>query len=368
MIRRMITLVVPMMIGALLLAACPAPEAGPAAQPVAEDPQAAEQAEIAPDSSELLLAITNEPTNYMPGFVGWNDVNSVGSRNIYEFLVTRHPETHELTGELATSWERVDDTTWRFYLREGVTFHDGSPFNAEVAAFSINYLFDIDNEPNQTGQMASQITADVVDDYTIDVITEEPDSIVPTRLFFVAMAPIHVLEEGQEPYARNPIGTGPYMFDEWSSGQYVRMVANPDWWGHDDPEAALGEVTFDAATFFIRPETGVRHAMVEAGEADFSMYISADMCADLDNNANARCVSAPGVSTIFIRLDAMHPFMGDQRVREAILMSLDMDLILDTILEGTATRAVQIVGPAVTGYNPDIEPYPYDPERARELI
>jgi peptide/nickel transport system substrate-binding protein len=373
MIRRVITLLAATIIMSLLLAACAAPATQPGTvseteAPSAADPQTAGQPDASADISELVLAVTNEPTSYMPGFVGWNDVNSVGSRNIFEFLVTRHPETHELAGELATSWERIDDQTWRFHLRQGVTFHDGSPFNAEVAAYSINYLFNADNEPNATGHMASQITAEVVDEYTIDVLTEAPDPIIPTRLFFVAMAPIHVLEEGQEPYARDPIGTGPYKLAEWRSGQFVRMEANPDWWGHDDPDAALGTVTYPSAVFYFRPETTVRQAMVEAGEADFAMNISADMCAELAATPNARCISAPGISTIFVRLDALHPFMGDQRVREAILMAVDMDLILDTILKGTATRAVQIVGPAATGYNPDIQAYPYDPARARELL
>lgn len=347
----------------LLLTGCGAP-AAPAPVPMSDDAQTPSTTTI----SELALAVTSEPTNYMPGFAGWNDVNSVGARNIYEFLVTRHSETNALVGELAIDWERLDDLTWRFDLREGVRFHDGSPFNAEVAAYNINYLFDENNEPNKRQHMVSQITAEVVGEYTIHVRTEAPDPIVPTRLSFMPIAPSKVLDEGQEPYARNPIGTGPYKFVEWRSGQFVRMEANPDWWGHGDPEAALGQVTFPSAVFHFRPETSVRQAMVETGEADFAMNISADMCAEVDRSPIASCKGGAGDSTIFIRLDTLHPFMGDQRVREAILTALDMDLILNTILEGTASRAVQIVGPAVTGYNPDIQPFPYDPERARALL
>ena len=94
------------------------------------------------------------------------------------------PATNELVGELATAWEQTDDRTWRFTLRQGVTFHNGDPFNAEVAAFGINYTWSPENEFEIYQFIGPDMTATAVDDFSVDVQTVEPDPILPARLYF----------------------------------------------------------------------------------------------------------------------------------------------------------------------------------------
>ena len=145
-----------------------APTEAPAAAPT-EAPAAAATAVPAAAGKGVMIVLPEEPPNLDPGYVGLSHIPV--TRNIYEVLVNRDPVSGDLVPELATEWTQVDDTTWRFKLREGVKFQDGEPFNAEAAAWMINYLYAEENATHVRGSMGPQITAKVVDDYTIDVKT-----------------------------------------------------------------------------------------------------------------------------------------------------------------------------------------------------
>ncbi len=140
-------------------------------------------AQGAEPSGKITLAMTVEPDT----LENWRAYSTDGHpvlRNVQEALLNRDPETNELIGELATSWEQTDELTWRFKLREGVTFHNGDPFNAEVAAFGINYTWSPENNFQIYQYVGPDMHATVVDEYTIDVTTEAPDPILPSRLYF----------------------------------------------------------------------------------------------------------------------------------------------------------------------------------------
>jgi len=311
------------------------------------------------DGTEVTIALPEEPRS----LASWNAYSNDGHpvlRNVTEALLNRDPETNELAPELATAWEQVDDTNWQFTLREGVEFHDGTPFNAETAAAGLNYVLDPENAFPMRTFLGPDVTATAEDEYTLNVETDSPDPILPTRLYFVTLPSPTQIEEDPEAYDTTPIGTGPYKFEAWNRGQDITLVANDDWWGKDSDEA-LGEQQITKATYVFRPETEVRTGMVSSGEADLAPRITAEQC-----ESAPTCESTPTVETIVARLDTPNPVLADLRVRQAISMAINKDQIMNDILGG-GQPVGQIVGPDTVGYA-ELEPYPYDTERASQLV
>lgn len=311
-------------------------------------------------SGRIVLAMTVEPDS----LENWRAYSTDGHpvlRNIQEALLNRDPETNELVGELATSWEQTDDVTWRFQLREGVSFHNGEAFNAEVAAFGINYTWSPENNFQIYQYVGPDMTATAVDEYTLDIVTEAPDPILPSRLYFSPLPSMRQVQEEADTLPDNPIGTGPYIFREWNRGQYILMEVNPDWWGHTADDA-LGQATIQEAEFVFREESAVRAAMVTTGEAQFARFLSPEDCA-----TTPQCLTASSVETIFLRMDTMHVAMSDIRIRQAIGLAVDKQAIADQLFGG-GEPASQLVGESATGYNEELEPYPYDLEQATALV
>jgi peptide/nickel transport system substrate-binding protein len=338
----------------------PAEAAKPAASPVAESAKpAAAPAKLEPQGS-IVLAMPDEP----PILEIWAGSATYGIpvlRNVGEALLNRDPTTNELIGELATKWERTDDKTWRFTLRQGVKFHDDSPFNAESAAFSLNHTWSKENNFRIRQFIGPELQAKAVDEFTLDVTTEAPDPILPSRLYFAPISSMKQLKEKPDTYVSTPIGTGPYKFVEWVKGQHIKLTANPDWWGNSATDAH-GAITIKDASFVLRPEREVRTAMTQRGEADLARWVTQEQC-----KSAPQCSSGPGIETAFIRLDLDNPALKDRRVREAIALAIDKNALINDILGG-GTVARQLVGPSAVGYNPELQPFPYDPERAKQLV
>ena len=364
--------------GSGLLTACsPAPVASPtAAAKPAEAAKPADAAKPAPAAQpaattaaavgkpaaagSIVLAMDVEPRT-MENWHAYSSYGHVVIRNVEESLLNRDPKTNQLVGELATKWELTNPTTWRFTLRQGVTFHDGSPFNAEAAAFGVNHTWDKTNAFEMRAYIGPDITATAVDEYTLDVATASPDPILPSRLYFAPFVSMKLLKETPDQYPIKPVGTGPYRFVEWARGQHIKLEINPDWWGHSASDA-YGAATIKNATFLARSEQEVRAAMVKTGEADFARWLLSDRCGDMP-----RCTTGPSVETVFVRLDTNHPSLSDIRVREAIGLAIDKKSIMETLIGG-GTLARQLAGPGVVGHNAAIELIPYDPARAKQLI
>ncbi len=302
------------------------------------------------EPAEIVVAIPEEPPNLDWGYVGLSHLPV--TRNVYEVLVTRDPDTGELAPELAESWEQVDEYTWRFKLREGVTFGDGTPFNAEAAAWNVNALSNPELNKHVYPNFAQQYEATAVDEYTLEVkATQDPDPIMPRRLYWAHMGSPAAIEA--DPEFQNLVGTGPYLFDEWVKGERIVLVANPNYWG--------GEPEIKKVTFVFRAESSVRAAMIQADEADIAAWLAPQ------DSGPIIALGANIPETPFMRFDP-YPPLDDIRVRRAICMSIDRDAIAQQIFAGYAKPAALIITPDVVGYNPDVPVFPYDPEGARALI
>jgi peptide/nickel transport system substrate-binding protein len=311
-------------------------------------------------TGKLVISMSVEPDT----LENWKAYSTDGHpilRNVQEALLNRDPVTNELVGELATAWEQTEDRTWRFTLREGVTFHNGDPFNAEVAAFGINYTWSPENEFEIYQFVGPDMTATAVDEYTLDVTTELPDPILPSRLYFSPFPNMIQVQERPDSLVTEPIGTGPYSFVAWNRGENIQITANPDWWGNSAEDAG-GTVTIKDCEFVFRAESAVRASQVTAGEAQIGRFLAPEDCATTPN-----CQSVSSVETIFLRLDTNHVAMKDIRIRQAIAYSVDKQAIADELFGG-GEPASQLVGPSATGYNPNLQPYPFDMDQAKALV
>lgn len=319
-------------------------------------------------SGELVI-VTHAENQAMQAQQTYKEVNSPGLRNVIEQLVTVDLATGALKPMLATRWERVDDLTWRFHLREGVKFHDGSPFDAEAAAFAVNWVWSPRNAFHIRETMGPQITAEVAGPMTIHVKTATPDALLPWRMYLGGISSMRQIQETPAQVDERPIGTGPYRFVEWRKGQHWSAEVNPDWWGRNAQDA-YGKVTFDRLRFVFRREPAVRAAMIEAGEAHFAMFVTPEQCEQAKARPNSTCIVAPSDSYLFLRPDVTgaHPAFQDLRVRQAIFHAIDRRAIIEHLMGVGEHLGGQMLTSDADGYNPDVADYEFDPAKSRRLL
>jgi peptide/nickel transport system substrate-binding protein len=252
---------------------------------------------------------------------------------------------------LAESWEDQGNGTWRFKLREA-TFSDGSAFDAADVQHSFERAMSDQltcETPRYFGD--TKLSFNVVDDRTIDITADPAQPILPLLLSLVTIVPSETPVE----FTREPVGTGPYKLASWEPGQSIVLERRDDYWG----EAPAVE----KATYVFRTDPAVAAAMVTQGEADLAPSISAVDATNPDTD-----VSYLNSETLYLRLDSAIDPISDKRVREALNMAIDRDAFVGTLLPEGTVPAVAMVPPTTLGWNPDVTEYPYDPEKAKELI
>lgn len=283
--------------------------------------------------------------------------------NVYEGLVGRDGATNEFVPELATSWEQIDDRTWQFTLRDGVSFHDGSALNAAGVAEALAYVWSKDNGFQIRALGGPELTFEAVGDMVVQVQAESADPLLITRMWQTYVPSAQAIRENPEAWGQTAIGTGPYMLQDWNRGTSITLEDNPGWWG-TGADDAYGAIEYEEATFLFRPESASRIAALQANEVDFAERLPGELCgAALGDN----CINSPDTTSTYFRLDSTNPVLGDARIREAISLAIDRETIGELLLGGAAP-ATMIVGPAATGYNSDLAPLAYDMDRASALV
>ena len=281
-------------------------------------------------------------------------IGRIIKQNVVETLVELDYANHTTLPRLAESWTQTSPTEWQFNLRQGVSFHDGTPFDAASVVYSLERTLDETltciTRTKYFGGV--EITAKAVDPHTVVFTTATPMPILPTLMAQVAISSVNT-PKGE--YTADPIGTGPYEFDSWTQGQDVKLSRFDGYWG-EAPK-------IENATYVWRTKSSVSAAMVETGEADLAFSIAPQ---DATNPATDKVY--PNSETAMFRLSADIPPLNDVRVRKAINLAIDRQAFLGSIISDQAELAEQQVGPSVLGHNPDLEPWPYDPAQAQALL
>ena len=278
-------------------------------------------------------------------------------QNVYESLIELRPDG-TFAPRLATSWEQVNDLTWRFHIRQGVTFHDGAKLNADAVVLALNRVVGAKFRCQIKIKYFSDVKvgAEKVDEYTVDFRTETPAPIMPVYASGL------VVPSPNTPFDKLQLtasGTGPYVLEKWVQQQEITAKRNPNYWDKGK------KLEVEAVRYIFRKDTAVQAAMVANGEADMAGGISV-----LDANNPKTDVAYPNAETSYLRIDSQVPPLDDIRIRKALNYAIDRQAMMGPIFPRGSVLATQVWGPNIAGHNFEIDKkvWPYDPAKARQLI
>jgi len=301
---------------------------------------------------------------------------------VYEGL-TRYSKDFQVEPCLATSWEQITPTQWRFHLRKGVKFHDGTPFTADDVVFSYGRIL----QPQGTNQIYVSGVKEMkkIDDYTVDAILSGPNPVL-LRLFtdFRIMSKawsvknkaesIQNYKAKEENYAsRHTNGTGPYLVNLWEPDKRVVMTANPAWW--DKLEGNVTEVIYTP----IKADA-TRVSALLSGDVDLVTDLPTQDVSRLRSDTKIKMLEGNEVRTIFIGMDQHNPELlysnvkgknpfKDVRVRKALNLAVDRETIKRVTMRGLSIPAAIIVAPGVHGYTKELDKVaPADVDGAKKLL
>jgi len=272
----------------------------------------------------------------------------------------------ELIPDLAERWEVSEDgLDWTFYLRKGVTFHDGAPFNA--AAVKTNFDRMVDEEvgaPTRTGtggSLANKDAIEVVDEFTVVLHTSYTTGPFLQQLASPSggiISPWAIEKYGKD-VATNPVGAGPFKFVEWKMGEEIILERFEDYWE--------GAPLVQRVHFRIVPEDATRAMLLQAGQADIALWLPVTEVNRLSSDPNIAKVEQNTLMTHYVAINTQIPLFQDLRVRQALNYATDKDEIVNSIIDGQGTVADAPISPFTWGYH-STKTYEYNVEKAKQLL
>jgi peptide/nickel transport system substrate-binding protein len=268
----------------------------------------------------------------------------------------------DLHPALATSWEAIDATTTRFHLRQGVKFSDGVDLTADDVVFTIDRAMDPKNAYSFLSRIGQVKSATAVDKYTVDIATKTVFPTLLRGLSDIIIEPRHYYDKvGADAVASHPIGTGPFIFQEWVPGDHYSLTANKNYWG--------GAPAFDKLVIRTIPDGSTRVASLVTGESQIIEEVPIDLIDQVNESDSAKVDEISTTVGLVLTFDPTIKPFDDPRVREAFDYAIDKPLILKQILKGQGEILQgQVLTKGVLGWNPDLNARPYDPAKAKKLL
>ncbi len=329
-------------------------------------------------AQNLTVAAANVSNYLDPG----RDHSNVGSQfyiNSFDPLIHRDYSTAEqvFVPGLATEWEMIEPTVMELRLREGVVFHDGSVMTADDVVFSLNRMFQAEFAPYQVrmrDRLSNFSHAEKIDDLTVRVHVERPEPLFETLLnlqqtFIIPQAyvmslagdPAALENDDYEAFSLAPVGTGPYRVAEFVPGQRVVWERHDAFWGEAAPLERVNVIHV--------PETASRLTALRTGEADIATNIAPDQLAQIESDPALHVVGGQTALFHVMIMNVNHPRLQDPRIRQALSLAIDRDLLNEALWLGMAhvpsTHTMEEFGDF---YMPELQTFSYDPERARALL
>lgn len=339
--------------GSLVLTACNGDDAAGAGEdgPAAENGEAADNGELASEQ-ELTVAAGTFPVTLDPHEYPESAVQAV-VQHFMDPLLRLEGEDFEPT--LAESWDTPDELTWVFNLRDDVEFHDGSPFTAEDVRASIERLIDAEGTLAPLWDPVDEI--EVTDDHTLTIRTEEPMGTMLSTASLLLIGPADQMDE--EGYWQEPVGTGPFVVEEFATDERLVMTQNEDYWD--------GAPDLDRLEYQDIPEDAARITALTTGEVDVLTSVPTDQVSTVDGEPGVVFETGPGLTYYFNWFNASEEPFDDERVRQAMWYAVDTASMVEDLYGDGAELARAPIPQEVFGA-PELDPYPYDPERALELL
>jgi peptide/nickel transport system substrate-binding protein len=308
----------------------------------------------------------------------------VETSQVYESLVGFNSR-YEIEPSLAVAWHLIGPTTWQFDLRQGVRFHDGSPFTAEDVVFSLNRAMS-STSGFKGGDFATITAVEAVDGHTVRIKTTGPNMILPDQLNIISMMSKRWAEQhdallpaayGDDmTYAEiHANGTGPFKLESFEEGVGTVMTRNPQWWG-----LAQNPHNLDRIVHTVIKDPGLRLQALLSGEIEFLIDPPFSDLDKIEGTPDLKLERANEARTIFLGLDqgsgelrssnikGRNPF-ADRRVRQAVYQAIDEEKIVDEVMSGLAIPAGIVLEPGIVGYAPELDTrLPFDPDAAKALF
>lgn len=284
------------------------------------------------------------------------------SRNLYDGLFKLDNDM-KIQPNLATGYEQTDELTYDITLRDDVVFHNGAKFTSADVTFTFDRIAkDTQLASKQKTYISNVESVTAIDDHKVRFKLKQADaSFLKILASVVYITPKSVVEEmGDVKYGQNPVGTGPFSFASWTQGDSVVLKANCGYWG-DKPIPSQVEFRF-----FSEPATQI--SSLQSGEIDIATSITPDLAAGLSTSTDVSVQSVQGNQTFWMVLNTLSGPFADERVRQAMNYAIDKEKITKELLSGYATPQGQPYAESIFGSSSDVDPYPYDPSRAKELL
>jgi len=299
------------------------------------------------------VADSNHPFNHSssPIYGQW--------QHVIEPLVEYDVGRKDFIGVLAESWQ-FQGNKWVFKLRKGVKFHNGAPFTAKDVVFSIEKLRDEKGGSLQAPNFKDVTEIQTPDDYTVVFVTKQPYAVFLDRLDNRFMLSKEAGDKFGEKIYENLVGTGPYKFVSYQRGGNLVFTRNDEYWGG---KAAIKEVIFKKVA-----EDAARLAALEAGQADFINNVPDHEVARLKKHPRVRIDQVEGLRMFFLAMNVAFKPWDNKLVRQAANYSVDAPAIVRGIFDGIGYPCNGPVGANVLGADPKLKRYPYNPQKAKELL
>ncbi|WP_221567852.1 ABC transporter substrate-binding protein [Alkalihalobacillus sp. TS-13] len=321
----------------------------------------------------LVIGLGGDAVSLDPAEVT-DSVSENVSQSILETLVTFAEGETEVKPLLAKEWTESDDgLTYTLTIEEGVQFHDGTPLNAEAVVYNFERWMNADEDKFfMYGSVFGGYKGDenhaiesvkAVDDHKVEFKLKYPK---PTFLKDLALTPFSIsspeaIEEHGENYGSNPVGTGPFTFQEWKRKNRVVLNKNEEYWVDGYPKV-------NQVVFRVIPDNSNRLNALKSGEIHLMDGLSPENIEEIENDENFKVFSRPSLNIGYLGFNVEKEPFDDKLVRQALNHAVDKGAIIKAFFAGQAEPAKNPIPPVVQGYNDEIEEYEYDPEKAKELL
>lgn len=280
------------------------------------------------------------------------------TNNIYDTLVDVDPVSGEIVPQIATSWEQLDDLTYRFKIRTGLKFHNGEDLKADDVKFSLERAI---NSASVSYLVDFIDSVTIEDDYTVVIKTKAPYAPALRNLAvpYAAIVPKDYVEANPDILKTAPVGSGPYKFVSWSQNDNVKLEAFDDYYA-GAPKTKYVEMK-------VIPEAAQRTIALETGEIDIAYDLTTSDANRVKNEKGLELLEVPSLSCFYISFNTKKAPFDNKLVRQAINYAIDRELLVETVNGGSGEPANALIAPAVFGYyNPG--EFEYNPEKAKELL
>ena len=307
---------------------------------------------------QLVIDLSGSPDHLTPASSystrDWSLIHS-----IYDSLVDFGPDG-DIQPQAAEVFETDDAITFRVKLRADMTFHDGSPVTTAAITRNVQHIQSSNTQISELYEVITEVRE--IDDLNAEIVCAEPAVWLPSQM--VVWGVLLPEDYSDESLATAPIGSGPYIFEEWVADSHISLVRNPDY----PLGTPKGDPIAERVTYRFVPEASTRVADLSSGQAQIVAEIPHDQIAGIEQGGSTAITSAM-LGTAFIRIASDAEPFSDPRVGQALNYAVDVESIAAALVSPEARRLASVFpDPRGIGFDETLEPFPYDPDRARELL